>query len=122
MDEPESLLGEAIEGLGRGDLKPFAVYLNSPQCPLDGYLIHKLVEGIEGRALYRIASQRTRRGRGPKTEAEAALAELSDLPIADFFHRRLAAGVPRKQAVWETQDTFGVGRTAVYASIKASGK
>ena len=122
MGEPENLIAEAIEGLGRGDLKPFAFYLNSPHCPLDGYLIHKLVEGIEGRALFRIVSNRTRRGRGPKTEAAAALTEFNDLAIAAFFHQRIAAGISRKQAVWETQEKFAVGRTAVYEAIKPSTK
>ena len=114
------LLGAALEGLGRGDLQPLAEFLKSP-LPFDGdqekgYLRHKLVECIEGRALWKLEMKKERYSRLADERQEVA-ADFSDLvvhPYVGFVEKLIAAGETPERAIHEATKKFKISRTAIY--------
>ena len=116
------LMGAAIKGLGRGDLQPLAEFLNSP-LPFDGdegdsYLRHKLIECIEGRALWNLEMKKKRYSRFAD-ESEELAADFRDLgihPCVAFVEALIAAGETPERAVFAATKEFSLSRTAVYAA------
>lgn len=121
MDEPD-LLEAAINGLGRGDLQPLAKFLKSP-LPFDddeedSYLRRKLIECIEGRALWNLKLYKKRYSRFAD-ESEELAADFADLgvhPCVAFVEALIAAGETTERAVFAATEEFNLSRTAVYAA------
>ena len=115
-----SLMGAALEGLGRGDLQPLAEFLKSP-LPFDGdqeqgYLRHKIVECIEGRALWKLEMKKKPYSRFVDEDEEVS-ADFKDLvvhPYVAFVEGLIASGETPKRAIHAATKNFGVSRTAIF--------